>query len=153
MRLLSGMVRGAFQFDELPGDVEQRRCVCHAEERAVGRDCSSFIPLVVADKWRAGQIKVKLLLRFIKKSRFWLATFAAAIPIMRAIVDGINSTACPCCLQLHAIMKGIKLSFVHKAATNTWLVGRDDCAEACFIQESQCLERTGTPFPLTPIPH
>src|SRR6516162_624486 len=153
MRRLLGMANGAFRLDELPGDVEKRGRGCHTEKGAISRDRGCFVALVVANKWRAGQIKVKLLLRLIKKPGLRFAAVTTALPVMRAIVDCINSTARLRYLLLHAIMNGNKLGLTHSLATDARLVGGDDGAKAGLIQKAQRIERAWTPLPLTPVSH
>src|ERR1700675_2626886 len=130
MRRLLGMDGRAFPFKKLAGDIEEGTGSAHAKEGASGRECGFRIPLVVADERRAREIEVKVPLCLVEEARFGLPAVAAPLPIVRAIIDGVDSPASVRDLALHAVVDSLEIGLAHETAADSRLVGSDDCAIA-----------------------
>src|SRR5216684_772462 len=132
MRLLLGIGGRPFQFEQLLSDVEEGARIAHAMEGAFGRGRRRRVALVVTNKGRSGEIEMEVALRLVKKAWSRLAALATLLPIVRAIIDCVDSAARLRDLPLHPAMDGLEVGLAHEAAADARLIRRDDCAVACL---------------------
>src|SRR5436190_8990472 len=89
---------------QFPRVIDQLHVVAdHQDRTSCGVSCGA-IPRIIADKWSSREVEGKLPLRCKKHTRLRLATFAAVIPSVGAVVDRINVPALLAEFDFHTVV-------------------------------------------------